>query len=1117
MIEIKEYFSGLDLDTNIFELRKQSYIDALNITRDSNQSNSDKFVTNVVGNRLVNFSLPAGTNKVIGSHGVQIRNVVIYFVYNSNSHHLILEYNNQTRVISKIFESLADSDTDILNFNPLGKITSINVYLRDEGDILFFLDSLGRPTTLNITRFKAGEYTPVTREIIDVARNPPLSPPDCLYGNDTAVGTNDFRNKIVRLKYRWIYDDNEKSTYSPISKVPYPSNILDNEFTNVPTNNNVVFVAVKSGGKNVKAIEIAMSFVNRSNVWSDFGTVEVLDKEELSIPDDAQYTYSFYNDSTYPFIDVNESILDFDRVPRYAKAQELANGNVLVYGAIEEGYDKDLDPNVVVTVGTVAAGSGASVGSLIGEATFLTQDDNEEKWIIGFFGIPAVGTVVNVYLYTTPGTVQTLIATYTTVAGDDADDVAFWIKASMDAIGITDDENLNGNEIDFEFNKDDYQFQGIEITSPSSDLDNDSIPTWKWSTSRYLGIIYFDENAVTNGVLYSAKVIFPPYAENGTNQPLIPFINVKIFHAPPVWAHSYQFVITKEPTNYLFWETVSVNDDESDYVYFEITNMALNAEKNPTVAEVLSWTFADGDRMRMIRKMSDDTVYGQNFDGNIEGIVVDPTISSVATTGTFIKVKKVGLFQTEVWTEDNYVIELYRPGQQPSNPENRVYYEFGYQYDIINPTLSNRVHAGSITNQSEDLVTPAESNLYNGDSYFRLRTIYITDTGFGSFYSQDRNFVDFYISAVSSVDGRPTLIDINAKSAYYSTLVRFGQAYQPNTNVNGFNRFYPNNFDEYDYSFGDIMRFRVRDRFIRVFQKLKTGVVPLFNQISKNADGTEISVVTDRLLNPIQYYSGDFGIGTSPESLSSFNYADYFVDNIRGAIIRISNDGLTNLSVLYKVNSFSVSELPLRVNPYFMYGVYDQVGNSYILAMEQAVRPDLSMSPAVTLSFDEQENCFESKLSFQPEMMCSLGTLLIVFKDGQLWTHDNERYNSFFGVDYESSITTVFNPVPLQKKSWMSLTQIAGSIWDCPLIYTNLNSFANQRQETTLNESEFEILESMPSASIKRDMYSRGGKINGDQMKGNVCVVKFRKQNAINKEYLSSVSMYYINSALTKT
>ena len=68
---------------------------------------------------------------------------------------------------------------------------------------------------------------------------------------------------------------------------------------------------------------------------------------------------------------------------------------------------------------------------------------------------------------------------------------------------------------------------------------------------------------------------------------------------------------------------------------------------------------------------------------------------------------------------------------------------------------------------------------------------------------------------------------------------------------------------------------------------------------------------TDKLLNPIQYYSGDFGIGTCPEIIVSFNYAIYGCDNIRGVVWRLSNDGLTPISILYKVNSWANRELIL--------------------------------------------------------------------------------------------------------------------------------------------------------------------------------------------------------------
>lgn len=1228
MVDVKNTFLRLDLDTDFFSLPKEHYVDALNITRDSFSANKDFAATNIVGNRLVNYTLPAGTNRVIGALGVLVRNTVIYCVYNSNSYHSILEYNNSTRSVTKIFENLTDSDNeDILGFNTITLITSMNIYIRDEGDLLFFLDSLGRPTMLNVTRFKNGEYTPVTRQIINLHKMPPLAPPDCVYDNDAAVGTNDTRNKLFKFKYRWIYDDDFKSTWSPISAVPLPASILDPTFTNEPTNNNVIHINMNSGPKNVKQIELAVSFVNKVSEWPIFQSVTIIDKAQESIDDDIAFNYDFYNDATYPFIDVEESNLLFDWIPRYAKAQEMPNGNYTVLAGITEGYDRDLEPNVDITILTTAAGGGGTIGSLNGIAVELDEEALEYEWQVIFSGVPATGTVVNVYIQRASDSMMILAGTYTTLSGDTALDVTIGIRDSMISIGITNDWVVTPSNpsVDYEFFKAIYNnLSTVEIIPPASDTDNDSIATWKWSTSRTLGLVYFDENGVTNGVLYSAKIVFPEYAEDGSQVPLLPYINVKIYHVPPEWAYSYQFVITKEPTTYLFWECIDVNTDETDYLYFDVSNISLNASKNPTVATVLSYSYQDSDRVRLIRRMSDDTVYDDTYDIAIEGQVVDPTINGSPVSGTFIKIKRVAPFSSVDYSSDFFVIEIYRPGKQPPSETNQVFYEFGEQYYILDPNTDLRRHAGAVTDQSSDYVTPAEVNLYNGDSYFRGRTVYISETGFGTFNVQDRNFVDFYTSAVSSVDGRPSVIEINARSAFYRATIRHSEPYQPNTNINGLNRFFPDRIRDCDASFGDIERMKVRDRYIRIFQQLKTGMIPLFSNISKDGTGNEITIQTDNLLNPIQYYVGDYGIGTAAASLASYNYADYFADNIRGGIVRLSQDGNTPISVLYKVNSWAVANLPLRNIGYKMYGAYDQRSNNYILALEEAVLPNVFyspiqekvktfppywvftlagvpvagdilsiqltdgndvtrtysytaqqgdsasdmaeeikdqinadiyfvavdqttyeapglkitqvaevdaaqfalvvtitnsgdvVSPAQTIAFDEETNAFESFLSYSPEYMVSLGTLLISFLNGSIYTHDSSTYNQFYGVDYESSITVVFNDNALIKKSPISITENASKVWDCPTIYSNVNSYPGQRQETNLVAAEFSLLESMPTASVKRDINSRAGKINGDFLKGNWLAVKFRIQDASEQQYLSIIELIYNQSPLNK-
>jgi hypothetical protein len=1111
-----DFRTGLDLDSSPMMVAKTSYSDALNITRDAIAGNADDIITNVVGNRIVSYgSYPFGGagGKIIGMYANTLRNTVVIFRYQINGYHGIYELNKTTRTITKIFQNLTDSnDVDILGFTASGKITSINILNRDEGDLLFFLDSLGRPTKMDITLFKAGTYTPVTRAIIDVALVWPYSPITCVYDNDLTKLANNCTNKLFKFQYIWVNDDLTETCCSPASATPLPANILDPTSTNVITNNNVIRLLIPTGAKNVKSIKMLMSFSEKSNEWNDYVQVINLDKSTLSISDDSTYAYSFYNDSTYPLFDIARRIQLFDEIPIYANAQELPNGTNLAYAALTEGYNNTLVSNVTLTINTVAAGNGGVVGSLIG--TYVLFHTLIEVMVTTFSGTPAVGTVITITLIKNSDSSLHTAATFTTIAGNTSSSVAAGLLASANSIGITTNNSAVGSVLTLGWGDFTYNLSSLTITPPASNTDNNSIPTWPLLGQRSIGLVYFDEKGRTNGVVYNAQIIFPAYAENVSHQVLLPYINAKIYHQPPDWAYSFSWVITKDTTPYLYFECIDVNYSETDYLYFDITNLAINQRKSPTTAAVISWEFQDGDRFRLVRRMSDQTVFGTTYDIKVEGIVVAPVINGITQTGkTFIKIKKIAPFSTVDYASDFFVFQLYRPTQPQSDTTNEPFFEFSENYQIGNPTLSTRFHTGSVTNQSTDYVTPAEFNFYNGDSYFRARTVYLSESGFGTFNVQDRNFVDFYTSAVNSLDGRPNAIDPNARRAYYPALIRYSQSYDANTNINATNRFSPTQFDDYDYSYGDIQRLKVRDRFMRVFQKLKIGVVPLFSKIGKNASGDEITIVTENILNPIQYYSGDYGIGDAKESLASFNFADYFCDTNRGAICRVSQDGVTPISVLYRANSFAVEQVPLRTGSYKIYGAFDQQINNYILSLEAT-----DSQPAYTLSFSEHSeqeyNSFESFLSYYTEMMCTLGTLLITANGGNIYTHDSTTYNTFYGTTYDSTITFVFNDNPYSKKTWISVAQVASGVWDCPTIETNSYAYGTTKQQSNLIAQEFAVLEGMPSASFRRASNSRAGKINGDVLKGNFCSVKFRKLLPTDLVELSLVSVKNIVSQL---
>lgn len=663
MIEVKTLNGGLNTDDNPYRLPPNDYVDALNITHDAVEGSNDNVITPIVANRIgdADFVLPDGINKCIGAYSNILRNTIIQMIWNSNDYHLILEFNLTTRTQTKIFENLTDSaGIDVLGFTQSGKILSINVYNRDEGDLLYFLDSLGRPTGMDIALFKAGTYTPVTRDIIDKAKKPPLSPPDVVFDNDTSTRSNNFRKRLTRYKYRWIYDDFEKSTFSPISIVALQVSILSDTYTNIVTNNNVIRMAANTGDKNVKFIELAMSYVAGTNDWSDFQSIAILDKSSLglrhettltpgaglydqvytvfsgvviegdvvniylielpntktlvstytvlsgdTIPDviaglissfvtigivfsyvangntllflyytptysfdeieviqatsgndNINFSYSFYNDSTYPDIDIEESIELFDYVPRSANAQALLNGNVLAYIGITEGYNKDTISNSIITINVIPVDTvpptSFSAVNTIGSDNSTVQENS-----IVFSGIPITGTVIEVKVKRLSDHAIINATAYTTIVGDTNTSVGSHLADNLSVPNIGVVYNTTGGIL-FSVSKGVYEpvnglyYTEIIITSPSSLASTNSIPTWKWSTSRNIARGYFDKNGVTNGILYTDKVTFPAYAENGSNQPLIPFINYKINDIPPIWAYSMQFYMTRRKQNIYF-------------------------------------------------------------------------------------------------------------------------------------------------------------------------------------------------------------------------------------------------------------------------------------------------------------------------------------------------------------------------------------------------------------------------------------------------------------------------------------------------------------------------------------------------------------------------------------
>lgn len=391
----------------------------------------------------------------------------------------------------------------------------------------------------------------------------------------------------------------------------------------------------------------------------------------------------------------------------------------------------------------------------------------------------------------------------------------------------------------------------------------------------------------------------------------------------------------------------------------------------------------------------------------------------------------------------------------------------------------------------------------------------------------DPSFSDIYNLTTNS-DNKPNVINVEAKETYFSTLYRFSQPDQLGTDINNSNRFFPNNFDEFDKSWGDIIRLRVREREMRVFQKRRCGRVGIYQKFVTNESGSQNLIVSDTIITPnnIQYYEGEYGIGNQPDSLASSGYVDYIADPVKGFLCRLSEDGVIPISELYKVQTFAGNTLPLYLSQYnYQFG-----GNAVILGVFNFLKDRDSEAmfclqggtnasgtiPAQSLTFTEKTNSWSYFLDMAPDSVVCAENLLLLFYNGVLYSHDNSTtLANFFGNQTTPSINPIYKEPTLEKKNFLALTEVASVAWPCPLIYSNTEAYAGQRQESNLVSEDFALLGADWNAAFWFDIFSQNGQFDGDVISGNLVSINFVAPEPAVFSYIAEVSIHFTDNPLT--
>ena len=218
--------------------------------------------------------------------------------------------------------------------------------------------------------------------------------------------------------------------------------------------------------------------------------------------------------------------------------------------------------------------------------------------------------------------------------------------------------------------------------------------------------------------------------------------------------------------------------------------------------------------------------------------------------------------------------------------------------------------------------------------------------------------------------------------------------------------------------YGSIQKLHTRDTNLITLCEDKCFKVLAHKDALYKADGDPQVVSTDKFLGQTTPFKGEFGISKNPESFASESFRAYFTDKSRGAVLRLSQDGLTPVSMVGMKDWFA-DNLVLAKS---MIGSFDDKKSTYNLTLNKEENP-------ITASFSEVSKGWTSFKSFIQEGGASLNNKYYTFKKGNIWRHheDSVDRNSFYNIDdlgksnYNSSVTVLLNDNPSTIKSFGTL------------------------------------------------------------------------------------------------
>jgi hypothetical protein len=234
---------------------------------------------------------------------------------------------------------------------------------------------------------------------------------------------------------------------------------------------------------------------------------------------------------------------------------------------------------------------------------------------------------------------------------------------------------------------------------------------------------------------------------------------------------------------------------------------------------------------------------------------------------------------------------------------------------------------------------------------------------------------------------------------------------------------------------GSIQKLYAEDTNLIIFQENKVSRALIDKDAIYTAEGGGTAVSQLNLvIGQIVPYAGNFGISKNPESFAVYGYRKYFADRNRNVILRLSRDGITEISN-YGMKDYFRDQFGLLNNSEKIFGAWDIYTKQYVVSMQGQNIPIIGGNSYQTLSFDESVLGWTSFYTYDPEQMFSVQSKFYSVKDSQLWQHNYETFQNndrsiFYNQYADSNITFIFNPKPSLSKNFKTVNYEGSTGWE---------------------------------------------------------------------------------------